>query len=106
MEYYKKALSKFDASRQVVIFSDDPAWCMKQELFGDDRFLVSEAAGPYHDLYLMSQCEDFIIANSSFSWWGAWLGGGDKVIAPQRWFGSNNAHLNTKDLYCRGWQIL
>ena len=108
LEYYEKALSKFDANRQVVIFSDDPAWCMKQELFDGDRFLVSEAAGPYHDLYLMTQCHDCIIANSSFSWWGAWLQTNpyQKVIAPKRWFGPNNAHLNTKDLYCRGWEIV
>ena len=108
LEYYEKALSKFDANRQVVIFSDDPTWCMKQKLFDGDRFLVSEAAGPYHDLYLMTQCDDCIIANSSFSWWGAWLqiNPYQKVIAPKRWFGPNNAHLNTKDLYCRGWEIV
>jgi len=72
LDYYKKSLSKFDVKRQVVIFSDDPKWCMEQDLFSSERFLVSEAAGPYHDLYLMTQCSDFIIANSSFSWWGAW----------------------------------
>jgi len=106
LDYYEQALSKFDVKRQVVIFSDDPKWCMEQELFSDDRFLVSEAAGPYHDLYLMTQCSDFIIANSSFSWWGAWLANTGKVIAPKRWFGPNNAHLNTKDLYCEHWEVI
>ncbi len=106
LDYYEEALSKFDVKRQVVIFSDDPKWCMEQELFSDDRFLVSEAAGPYHDLYLMTQCSDFIIANSSFSWWGAWLANTGKVIAPKRWFGPNNAHLNTKDLYCEHWEVI
>ena len=79
---------------------------MKQELFADNRFAVSEAAGPYHDLYLMSQCSDFIIANSTFSWWGAWLANRGRVIAPKQWFGSNNAHLNIKDLYCEHWETL
>jgi len=106
LDYYKEALKRFPAHRQVVIFSDDPQWCMKQELFSGDRFLVSEAAGPYHDLYLMTQCSDFIIANSSFSWWGAWLANGSKVIAPKKWFGPNNAHLNTKDLYCKHWEVI
>ena len=106
LDYYEQALSKFDVKRQVVIFSDDPKWCMEQELFSDDRFLVSEAAGPYHDLYLMTQCSDFIIANSSFSWWGAWLANTGKVIAPKSWFGPNNAHLNTKDLYCEHWEVI
>ena len=66
LDYYEKALSKFDSDRQVVVFSDDADWCMEQELFQDDRFIVSTGNGPYHDLYLMSQCSDFIIANSSF----------------------------------------
>jgi hypothetical protein len=106
LDYYKKSLDKFDSKRQVVIFSDDSQWCMEQELFSDDRFLISDATGPYHDLYMMSQCNDFIIANSSFSWWGAWLANRGKVIAPKKWFGPNNAHLNTKDLYCDNWEIL
>ena len=68
LDYYEEALKKkFDADRQVVIFSDDPDWCMEQKLFADDRFIVSQAAGPYHDLYMMTQCSDFIIANSTFS---------------------------------------
>jgi len=106
LDYYEAALSKFDVKRQVVIFSDDPKWCMEQELFEGNRFLVSEATGPYHDLYLMTQCSDFIIANSTFSWWGAWLANRGRVIAPNRWFGPNNAHLNTKDLYCEHWEVL
>ena len=106
LDYYEEALERFDADRQVVIFSDDPDWCMEQKLFADDRFIVSQAAGPYHDLYMMTQCSDFIIANSTFSWWGAWLANTGKVIAPKKWFGPNNAHLNTKDLYPKEWKIL
>ena len=106
LEYYENALSKFDSDRQVVIFSDDPKWCMLQDLFSSDRFIVSESAGPYHDLYLMTQCSDFIIANSTFSWWGAWLANRGNVIAPKKWFGPNNSHLDTKDLYPDDWKIL
>lgn len=106
LDYYEEALKKFDANRQVVIFSDDPDWCMEQALFVDDRFIVSQAAGPYHDLYLMSKCSDFIIANSTFSWWGAWLSNRGKVISPKKWFGPNNSHLNTKDLYPEHWEIV
>ena len=106
IDYYEKALKKFDANRQVVIFSDDPDWCMEQPLFADDRFIVSQAAGPYHDLYMMTQCSDFIIANSTFSWWGAWLANRGMVIAPKKWFGPNNSHLNIKDLYPEHWEIV
>ena len=107
LDYYEEALKRFDAShRQVIIFSDDPDWCMEQPLFSDDKFIVSNGNSSFHDLYLMSQCSDFIIANSSFSWWGAWLAGEGRVLAPKKWFGPNNSHLNTKDLYCRNWEIV
>jgi hypothetical protein len=106
LEYYENALSKFDSDRQVVIFSDDPQWCIEQKLFESDRFIVSSGNNPYMDLYLMSQCDDFIIANSTFSWWGAWLADKGRVIAPKKWFGPNNSHLNTKDLYPEHWEII
>ena len=53
----------------------------------------------------MSMCDDFIIANSTFSWWGAWLGNRGKVIAPKKWFGENLNH-DTKDLYCPDWILI
>lgn len=104
--YYEAALKKFGIDRQVVIFSDDPSWCKEQPLFSDDRFFVSEGNSSYHDLYLMSKCSDFIIANSTFSWWGAWLANTGKVVAPSLWFGPNNVDKNTKDLYLEDWVIL
>ena len=106
IEYYEKAIKKFEKNRQVVVFSDDSEWCMNQKIFEDDRFIVSTSNGPYHDLYMMTQCSDFIIANSTFSWWGAWLANTGRVICPSKWFGPNNSHLNTKDLYPCTWEIL
>ena len=106
ISYYEKALSEFDSDRNVIIFSDDPEWCKEQELFSDDRFLVAEGNTSYVDLCLMSLCADFIIANSTFSWWGAWLANKGKVVAPSVWFGPNNSHLDTKDLYPVQWKII
>ena len=105
LDYYEQALKQFDPDREVIIFSDDIFWASSQELFKPDRFIVSDS-GPYHDLFLMTQCEDFIIANSTFSWWGAWLANKGKVVAPKTWFGPNNAHKSTKDLYPSNWTIL
>lgn len=105
LEYYEKALKKFDEDREVIIFSDDPEWCKNQELFKNDRFMVSESS-KYVDLCLMSLCSDFIIANSTFSWWGAWIANRGKVIAPSKWFGQNLIHNDIKDLYCEGWEII
>ena len=106
IEYYDKALSNFDSKIPVFVFSDDPSWCHGQELFSDDRFMISDGNATEFDLCLMSLCTYHIIANSSFSWWGAWLANKGKVIAPKKWFGPNNAHLNTKDLYCKGWEVI
>ena len=106
IEWYEKALSKFDSDREVILFTDDPFWASAQEIFKPDRFLLSDGNSPYHDLYLMTQCDDFIIANSTFSWWGAWLANKGRVIAPKKWFGPNNAHLNTKDLFPDHWEVI
>jgi hypothetical protein len=55
-----------------------------KKLFSDDRFIISQNNDQYHDMYLMSKCTDFIIANSTFSWWGAWLANCGRVIAPKK----------------------
>jgi hypothetical protein len=105
MSYYEEALKYFDG-RQVIVFSDDPEWCQEQELFSDDRFLVSESGDNKIDLCLMTFCTGHIIANSSFSWWGAWLAKSEKVIAPSKWFGPNNTDKETKDLIPEKWTII
>lgn len=108
LDYYEKALSNFDSEREVIIFSDDPQWCKEQSLFSGDRFLVSESESPYTDLCLMSMCSDFIIANSTFSWWGAWLSQNKNktVIYPSEWFGQNNNDKSTKDLFLEEWRMV
>ena len=109
LKYYDEALSQFDKDRQVVIFSDDPDWCYKQKLFADDRFLISDKGnGPYHDLYMMTQCNDFIIGNSTYSWWGAWLSNNpDKVVYyPNKWFGPNNRNNLSHDLFPESWRMI
>jgi len=107
LEYYEKSLKKFDKDSEVIIFSDDPKWCMKQKLFESDRFMVSETNDNYLDMCLMTLCSGHIIANSSFSWWGAWLSNSEKVIAPSGWFkGSDNEHLDTKDLIPENWTLV
>ena len=105
MDYYEKALSEFDDSSEVIIFSDEPQWCMEQKLFESDRFMISETGNNYMDMCLMTLCSGHIIANSSFSWWGAWLSSSQKVVAPSDWFkGSNNEHLDTKDVIPERWK--
>ena len=107
LQYYKKAINQFESDRTIVIFSDDTDWCNEQAMFSGDRFIISENNSNYVDMCLMSLCTGHIIANSSFSWWGAWLSNSEKVIAPSGWYdGSENQHLDTKDLYCSNWKII
>ena len=60
------------------------------------------------DLYLMSKIHNNIIANSSFSWWGAWLNEIEdkKVLTPSAWFGPKNTHLTMKDLIPETWEMV
>jgi len=108
MRYYENALKEFPEDQDVMIFSDDPMWCKDQELFASDRFSVCDSGNPYVDLCLMSMCSDFIIANSTFSWWGAWLSRAkDKIVVyPSQWFGTNNADKLTKDLFPEEWRMV
>jgi hypothetical protein len=103
VKYYEKALTNFQGN--VLVFSDDIEWCKKT--FIGDRFIFVNGNLDYQELFLMSMCENNIIANSSFSWWGAWLNTNPykKVIAPSEWFG-HSIPENTKDLYPESWQII
>lgn len=107
LEYYQKALEQFDKDSPVLVFSDDPEWCDNQKIFSDDRFMIALGNTNYVDMCLMTLCDRHIIANSSFSWWGAWLSNSKKVIAPSGWFkGSNNEHIDTKDLIPEDWMVI
>jgi hypothetical protein len=69
--------------------------------------MIAEGNSGWTDMCLMTMCKGHIIANSSFSWWGAWLAKSEKVVAPSGWFvGSNLEHLDTKDLIPEGWIVI
>lgn len=104
MEYYKKALSHFFPDQPVLVCSDDPDWCRGE--FTEDRFMISDGGDTRVDLCLMTMCKYHIIANSSYSWWGAWLANSEKVIAPSKWFTGELAHKDTTDIYCPGWILI
>lgn len=106
-DYYIEAARLFeDYDPYFIIFSDDVDYCRK--LFAEsENILYINNIDPYVDLCLMSMCDHNIIANSSFSWWGAWLNKNPnkKVVAPRSWFGPAYAFHNTQDLYCTNWII-
>ena len=117
-EYYLKALEEFPEDKNVIVLSDLLDWCKRQDWLQDERFYLSDASYevfddgasvPYVDLCLMSLCSGGIIANSSMSWWGAWLQNDrGKVVAPYPWYGAKaynygNAELCDADLVPERW---
>lgn len=86
IDYYAKALKYFDDKLKVIIFTDDIDWSKQQDLFRSDRFLFSINNNNAVDLCMQTFCKYHIIANSTFSWWGAWLANSKKVVKPNSWF--------------------
>lgn len=110
LDYYRNAI-QYVAERIkhpfFYIFSDDIAWVKDNLKMNLPCQYIDHNRGAesYNDMRLMSLCRHHIIANSSFSWWGAWLNPRPEkiVIAPQKWFANNN---NIKDLFPQGWVTL
>jgi hypothetical protein len=110
IQYYRDAISlihnKYGACK-LFIFSDDIEWVKnflsKEILLNDYRVVKDVHTSSHTDLFLMSQCQHNIIANSSFSWWAAWLNGNEEkmVVAPQKWFADSS--IDTKDLLPDSW---
>ena len=107
IDYYKKSIEILGEDIHFLIFSDDIDWCDKNLTFIKNKTIINEFSD-YEQLYLMSLCNNNIIANSTFSWWGAWLNKNNnkKVVSPKNWFGPANQGLNTEDIYCENWYII
>jgi len=106
IKYYEKAYDIInDKSINVLVFSDDIEWCKQNLKFDNITYIEGETN--IIDMYIMSLCKHNIIANSSFSWWGAWLNtsANKKVIAPINWFGTQ-ANLYTGDMVPEKWIII
>ena len=105
VEYVNKNLNLNNLDTNIFIFSDDIEWCknnlLELEEFGNVIF-VSEKLSPTDTLHLISICKSNVIANSSFSWWGAWLNTNSEkiIIAPKNWM---KAHVKTKDVCPNEW---
>jgi hypothetical protein len=87
VDYYERAIAQLklrcDISR-LEIFSDDPLWCERDLKFEFPKSVMPMSMDPIQDLWRMSHYEGLIIANSSFSWWAAWLSQAE-VVAPAQW---------------------
>jgi hypothetical protein len=114
--FYRQAFDRLEGmigrDAEIFIFSDDPA-AAEQVLGFIPGSRLNHVRGdperPWEDMALMARCRHHVIANSSFSWWGAWLDPSpDKiVVAPRAWFAATELNKrNTGDLYPAGWILV
>ncbi|MGJ0363448.1 alpha-1,2-fucosyltransferase [Aliarcobacter cryaerophilus] len=108
LKYYQKAIKKIEQNIEnpiFYIFSDDIVWCKENFEFLENKVFVDDTENAFDDLELMKNCKHNIIANSSFSWWGAWLNQNENkiVIAPKRWFADDKLESQSKDIICESW---
>lgn len=107
IHYYQNAIRALldkIGSATIYIFSDDPQWARENLIFNESCVYVDLNHGltSYIDMQLMSLCKHHVIANSSFSWWGAWLNPDPNkiVVAPSYWFAKP---IPTQDLLPKNW---
>jgi len=110
MEYYQRAIAhvtRHEPSPHFFVFSDDHAWAVEnfKSLPYPVTCVKNTAEKNYEDLMLMSSCDHNIIANSTFSWWSAWLNQNKNkvVIAPKQWFNTKKTTTDTKDVIPDSW---
>ncbi|MCM2322904.1 MAG: alpha-1,2-fucosyltransferase [Oligoflexia bacterium] len=110
LDYYERAVRKLQelyAGIECFVFSDDIAWAKENLRVSAPLTFISHTTGATadEDLHLMSLCRHHIVANSTFSWWGAWLNPSPKktVLAPARWFQDEDMNQQAQSLYPDGW---
>jgi hypothetical protein len=111
IDYYTVAIKNITEKIEnpfFYIFSDDTAWVKSNLPVPENYQIIEGFSGDKHwyDMLLMSKCKHHIIANSSFSWWGAWLNPNPKkiVIAPKRWFSHEQMNASTNNLIPATWK--
>jgi hypothetical protein len=105
LDYYNSAIRYIEMkinNIEIFVFSDDINWC-KENLKYNFPIHFMDTNDAYSDLYLMTKCKHNIIANSSYSWWGAWLNTNKEkiVIAPKQWFADQS--VITQDIIPAQW---
>jgi hypothetical protein len=104
--YYEKALESLGAEHPIALFSDEPE--AAREFLGRDVAYLSDGADIKRDLFLMSSCRRVVMANSSFSWWAAWLNGNAEkiVVAPKYHVGWQIHEWYPAGIRVKGWNYL
>lgn len=99
--YYKYAMREFPDS-VFIVATDTPQWVI--ENLCSDEVVLCNSKDELEDMYMLTQCDDVIMSNSTFAWWGTWLNDNDpKVIVPDVWFGPGGPQ-DYEDIYCDHWK--
>lgn len=113
IEYYKKAVELIGKDKQFIIFSDDINWCKSNFDFLHNKLFVEEQ-NDLLELHIMSLFSNHIIANSTFSWWGAWMANNSNVIMPdpknnwfsEQYYDEQKYNNNYEDLIPSNWRFV
>ena len=107
LEYYQKALEKLPNDLLIIAFSDEPEEADKIFSSLGRKYFIPESEDQFTDMCTMTLCNYHVIANSSYSWWGAWLSDSKHVVAPSNWFGDDDIMpKNWSDIYCPEWTVI
>jgi Glycosyl transferase family 11 len=109
--YYFRAMDRMRSlvpGARFLVFSDDPAWCHETFTAADTVVVDAGRPSPLIDLHLMSLASHHIIANSTYSWWAAWIGKtpGQQVIMPGRWYADDSITAPIDEKRQPGWTII
>lgn len=112
LEYYRRCLALLPACRDFIVCSDDIGWCRATfpKAFPDRNFYFVEGESVMNQLYVHTLCQNNIVSNSSFSWWGAWLNPNPqkRVFMPSMWLGFRlkRQGMDWSDLYFEGVEVV
>jgi len=103
-DYINESYKHLPPHDVLLVVSDDIEWCKENIKLPNVVFNDNNKYFNHESLWLLSLCDHFIISNSTFSWWGAWLSRTDNkvVISPDTWFGPDIT-VNPKDIWCDNW---
>lgn len=105
-ERIREAVARLPVDSDVIVFSDEPDYAMSLDLGRRVEAYRSATDDPLDEFLMMSACDDFVIANSTFSWWASHLGAapGKRILAPKDWLGPSRS-AGTEAIYTAGQEL-